>query len=147
MGPAWCWPKRGVRTDDHEGELTVAPEVLDALPVQGRVVTSDALYCQRHLCQQILERGGEYLVIVKGNQQKLFIEQLTSSPLCQVGDLTFGRQAFDAIDDGRRDVRVEEESPHATRVARRLARDLREMGGYRAGSASGARQSPPRRSE
>jgi predicted transposase YbfD/YdcC len=82
MGLAWCWPKRGVRTDDHEGELTVAPEVLEALPLEGRVVTSDALYCQRHLCQQILDRGGDYLVIVKGNQEKLYaaIDLLFAEP-------------------------------------------------------------------
>jgi len=82
MGPAWCWPKRGVSTREQEAELTVAPEVLHALPLESRVVTSDALYCQRHLCQQILDRGGDYLVIVKGNQEKLYaaIELLSAEP-------------------------------------------------------------------
>lgn len=71
MTPAWCWRKRGVRTDEHEAELTLAPAVLAALPLEGRLVTGDALYCQRAVCQQILDGGGEYLVIVKANQEKL----------------------------------------------------------------------------
>ncbi len=71
-GPAWCWPKRGVRAEAHEAELRVAPAVLAALPLAGRVVTGDALYAQRAFCQQILAAGGEYLVIVKRNQPTLY---------------------------------------------------------------------------
>lgn len=72
MMPAWCWRKRGVRTDEHDAELTLAPAVLAALPLEGRLVTGDALYCQRAVCQQILDGGGDYLVIVKANQEKLY---------------------------------------------------------------------------
>lgn len=71
MRPAWCWRKRGVRTDAHEAELTVVPALLAGLPLQGRLVTGDALYCQRALCAQIQAAGGDYLVIVKGNQPQL----------------------------------------------------------------------------
>lgn len=42
------------------------------LPLKGRLVTGDALYCQRNLCKQIREAGGDYLVIVKANQPKLY---------------------------------------------------------------------------
>lgn len=70
--PAWCWRKRGVRTDEHEAELTLAPAVLAAVPLAGRLVTGDALYCQRAVCQQILDAGGDYLVIVKANQERLY---------------------------------------------------------------------------
>lgn len=61
-----------MRTDEHEAELTLAPAVLAALPLAGRLVTGDALYCQRSVCQQILDAGGDYLVIVKANQEKLY---------------------------------------------------------------------------
>jgi predicted transposase YbfD/YdcC len=46
----------------------VAPTLLAALPLAGRLVTGDALYCQRTLCQTIVEAGGDYLVFVKANQ-------------------------------------------------------------------------------
>ncbi len=34
----------------HQAELTLAPALLAALPLAGRVVTGDALFCQRGLC-------------------------------------------------------------------------------------------------
>ena len=75
MRPAWCWRKRGVRigtlVDEHDVELLVAPRLLQELPLEGAVVTGDALYCQRALCDQIVDAGGDYLVIVKGNQPRL----------------------------------------------------------------------------
>lgn len=56
---------------DHQGELTEAPALLARLPLSGRVVTGDALYCQRTLCQQIQEAGGDYVVIIKDNYPTL----------------------------------------------------------------------------
>lgn len=76
MGPAWCWLNRGVSPgegdDEREGELTVAPAVLALLPLRGRLVTGDALYCQRTLCRQIRRQQGDYLVVVKANQPTLY---------------------------------------------------------------------------
>lgn len=46
--------------------------MLQALPLRGRLVTGDALYAQRTVCQQILEAGGAYLFTVKGNQPRLY---------------------------------------------------------------------------
>jgi hypothetical protein len=34
-------------------------------------VTGDALYCQRDLCRQIGDAGGDYLLVVKRNQLSL----------------------------------------------------------------------------
>jgi predicted transposase YbfD/YdcC len=45
--------------------------LLAAVPVAGRVVTGDALYCQRQLCRRIVARGGDYLVAVDANQPGL----------------------------------------------------------------------------
>ena len=41
------------------------------MPVAGRVVTGDALYCQRALCRRIVEREGDYFVVVAANQPSL----------------------------------------------------------------------------
>jgi predicted transposase YbfD/YdcC len=53
-------------------ELAVTPEVVAALDWAGRVLTGDALYCQRAVCQQVLDRHGDYLGLVKENQPTLF---------------------------------------------------------------------------
>ena len=54
-----------------EAELTVAPALLAQLDWPGRVLTGDALFCQRQLCRQVLDAGGDYLLLVKGNQPLL----------------------------------------------------------------------------
>jgi predicted transposase YbfD/YdcC len=54
-----------------EAELTVTPALLAQLDWTGRVFTGDALFCQRHLCRQVVEAGGDYLLLVKGNQPLL----------------------------------------------------------------------------
>jgi predicted transposase YbfD/YdcC len=54
-----------------EAELTVAPALIAQLTWTDRVFTGDALFCQRHLCQQVLDAGGDELLLVKGNQPLL----------------------------------------------------------------------------
>lgn len=59
------------QTDKAEAELTVAPALVARVDWRGRVLTGDALFCQRKLCQQVLDAGGDYLLIVKENQPTL----------------------------------------------------------------------------
>lgn len=67
--------------DRAEAELTVAPNVIAQIAWPGRVLTGDALYCQRSLCQQVLAAGGDYLLVVKQNQPQLFADiQLLFDP-------------------------------------------------------------------
>jgi len=58
--------------EKSEAELTVAPALLARIAWPGRVLTGDALFCQRHLCQQVLDAGGDYLLLVKENQPTLY---------------------------------------------------------------------------
>jgi hypothetical protein len=51
-----------------EAELTVAPRLIARIGWRGRVLTGDALFCQRNLCEQVCDAGGDYLLIVKENQ-------------------------------------------------------------------------------
>lgn len=53
-------------------ELIIAPEVLKQIDLRGKMVTADALYVQKNLCQQITEEGGGYVMTVKENQQGLY---------------------------------------------------------------------------
>lgn len=58
--------------DRGEAELTVAPALLDRIDWHHRVLTGDALFCQRALCQQVLAADGDYLLTVKANQGTLY---------------------------------------------------------------------------
>ena len=61
-----------VGADKAEAELTVAPRLLARIDWSGRVLTGDALFCQRTLCQQVVAAGGDYLLLVKENQGTLY---------------------------------------------------------------------------
>ena len=50
----------------------MASSLLERMIVTDRVVTGDALYCQRQLCEQVVGGGGDYLLIVKSNQKRLY---------------------------------------------------------------------------
>lgn len=58
-------------TETKGKELVVGPEVLTHITIKDRVVTGDALFTQRSLCEQIENAGGGYVFRVKGNQDTL----------------------------------------------------------------------------
>ena len=57
--------------DKAEAELSVAPALVRRIDWHDRVLTGDALFCQRSLCHQVGEAGGDYLLLVKENQPAL----------------------------------------------------------------------------
>jgi hypothetical protein len=59
------------RVDEQTNEAKTALELLRSLVLKGRVVTGDAIFCQREVCQEVLARGGHYLFVVKDNQPTL----------------------------------------------------------------------------
>lgn len=60
-----------VAVGEKTNEITHAPELLQSLDLNNKVVTADALLTQRQICEQIVHRGGDYLMEVKGNQEAL----------------------------------------------------------------------------
>lgn len=54
-------------TNEHKAALTL----LKAVALKGRLITGDAIFCQRDLCQQVVDDGGDYLLVVKDNQPEL----------------------------------------------------------------------------
>ncbi|MBY0522768.1 MAG: ISAs1 family transposase [Gemmataceae bacterium] len=57
-----------IKVDAKTNEHKAALELLGILPLQGKVILGDAMFCQRDLCAKIVEQGGDYLFTVKGNQ-------------------------------------------------------------------------------
>jgi hypothetical protein len=52
-------------------EAKTALDLLKTIVLKGRLVTGDAAFCQRELCAQIVDSGGDYLFVVKDNQPEL----------------------------------------------------------------------------
>src|SRR5713226_4343601 len=55
----------------QKSELAVACRLIQHIDWKGKVLTGDALYCQRCLCSALRLAGGDYLFLVKGNQPRL----------------------------------------------------------------------------
>lgn len=69
---------------EKTGEITCFKPLLDTIEdLRGVVVTSDALHTQRGHARYLQGRGAHYIVVVKGNQKKLFT-QLKALPWQQV---------------------------------------------------------------
>ena len=56
---------------DKSNEITAVPRLLEMLSLRDKVVTADAMHCQRQLAQQVVEQGGDYALALKGNQGTL----------------------------------------------------------------------------
>jgi predicted transposase YbfD/YdcC len=52
-------------------EITAIPALLNLLEVQGAVVTIDAMGCQKAIAHKVVDRGGDYILTVKDNQEHL----------------------------------------------------------------------------
>lgn len=65
--------------DQKEGtarcEQSAATALLSSLPaLDDKIVTADALHCQKTTARTIAEKGGDYLLQIKGNQPKLLAQ-------------------------------------------------------------------------
>ena len=72
---AWAEEQRLVlgqlAVEDKSNEITAVPKLLEMLALPGKVVTADAMHCQRRVAQQVVEQGGDYALALKGNQGSL----------------------------------------------------------------------------
>ncbi len=69
-------PKQGVvlaqmRVDEKSNEITHAPKLLRQVDLRGVLVSGDAMFDQRELSIQIVQAKGDYLWMVKDNQEGL----------------------------------------------------------------------------
>jgi predicted transposase YbfD/YdcC len=60
--------------DGKTNEITCFQPLLDSVDLAGVVVTADAIHTQRSHASYLVERGADYLLIVKANQPNLFTQ-------------------------------------------------------------------------
>ena len=84
-----------VAVDQKSNEITAVPQLLEMLSLTGKVVTADAMHCQRQVAQQVVEQGGDYALALKGNQGtlhddvKLFLDD-PGTPVAQAAQIGKG---------------------------------------------------------
>ena len=55
-------------------EIPVFQEILNYLNIKDKVITADAMHCQKETCRKIIEKGGNYVLGLKENQQVTYEE-------------------------------------------------------------------------
>ena len=60
-----------IKVSDKSNEITAIPELLALLDLQRAIVTIDAMGCQKEVAKQIVEKEGDYVLSLKGNQGTL----------------------------------------------------------------------------
>jgi len=78
MVSAWATTNRmvlgQVKVAEKSNEITAIPELLDALDLTECIVTIDALGCQKEIATRIIDKGADYVLAVKGNQEHLYTD-------------------------------------------------------------------------
>jgi predicted transposase YbfD/YdcC len=79
-----------VAVETKSNEITAIPRLLSLLELHGALVTIDAIGCQKTIAKQILARGGDYVLVVKANQERLLADIQTIVGQALDGDLPAG---------------------------------------------------------
>jgi predicted transposase YbfD/YdcC len=60
-----------LKSEGKVNEIVTVPKLLDRLNIKGCIVSADAMSCQVKIAQKIIDGEGDYLLALKGNQEKL----------------------------------------------------------------------------
>ena len=63
-----------VKVNDKSNEITAIPELLDAIDLDGCVVTIDAMGCQKKIAALIADKKADYVLALKGNHATVLEE-------------------------------------------------------------------------
>jgi predicted transposase YbfD/YdcC len=80
--------------DGKSNEIKAIPELLDMLNLKGAIVSIDAMGTQKEIAARIIDKGGDYVLALKGNQSslhedaRLFFADTALSAACPRADET-----------------------------------------------------------
>ena len=75
---------------EKTNEIPVVRELLEMFALAGKVVTADAMHCNRETIEKIVQCGGDYVLALKGNQEiaqdeiGAYLEDCIADPLIEV---------------------------------------------------------------
>lgn len=59
---------------EKENEIPVVREPLDLFNISGKIITADAMHCQRETVEKIVKSSGEYVLSLKKNQPSFYAD-------------------------------------------------------------------------
>jgi predicted transposase YbfD/YdcC len=102
-----------LKVDGKSNEITAIPKLLDIIDIKGATVSIDAMGCQVDIADKIVDKGVDYVLALKGNQQSLSHE--VENYFDQAYAIDFEGLEYDAI--GSKDIghgRIEKREIYVT---------------------------------
>jgi hypothetical protein len=78
-----------IRVDAKTNEHKAALKLLGIVPVAGKIITGDAMFCQTEIAETVANEGADYILHVKDNQPT--VKNRIAELLDPVGDFSPGR--------------------------------------------------------
>ena len=95
-----------IKTDEKSNEITAIPELLNMMDIKGKIITTDAMGCQKDIAEKIQKQGGDYLFAVKGNQGRLNKAFEEKFPLKELNNPKHDSYAISEKSHGREETRL-----------------------------------------
>jgi predicted transposase YbfD/YdcC len=96
-------------TDEKSNEITAIPQLIEQLELDRAIVTIDAAGCQKEIARKIIDGGGDYILALKGNHEKLYqatLELFDQYHECDFAGVPVSRHEEEEISHGRREQRI-----------------------------------------
>jgi len=111
MVSAWASANRLVlgqrAVDEKSNEITAIPALLDLLLLKGCIVTIDAMGCQTEIAAQIIDKGADYVLAVKENQESIYHETMhLFTDAHATGGVDYTMDTAETIDSGHGRVEI-----------------------------------------
>ena len=58
-----------VAVDAKSNEITAMPQLLEVLDLKDKIVTADAMGCQKEIAKTVMDKGGHYILSAKDNSR------------------------------------------------------------------------------
>lgn len=95
-----------LKTDEKSNEITAIPDLINLIDLKGKIVTTDAMGCQKDIAEKIRSQEGDYLLAVKGNQGKLYRAIEEAFPVKRMNDPELESFVTEEKSHGRKETRL-----------------------------------------
>lgn len=95
-----------IKVDEKSNEITAIPELVNMLDIKGKLITTDAMGCQKDIAEKIRDQEGDYLFSVKGNQGKLNKAFEEHFPLKEINNPKYDSYTTSEKIHGREEMRL-----------------------------------------
>jgi hypothetical protein len=74
-----------VKVAEKSNEILAIPKLLDMVAIEGAIITTDAIGCQRDIAQKVIDKKADCVLALKGNQGSLRQDvELFATSACHV---------------------------------------------------------------